>query len=756
MIENTQPSRAVSAKPRFISLRWRLTYPLALMLLLIAMPSAYLLTRNLSGGFASAEDNALLQNSQAVANRTVKLYERLRAEAQRVAFTAGIPEAIRAQQQPSLQAMLESLAATANLDSLIITDATGLEMTGLLRVITADFADYSVSTNTNLSAAPPIQQILGGQTTTSGILRTFEGLLLVVAVPINFEAQLTGVAIVGQRLDTVLAELQAGEITDMTLYGEAGDVLQTTFDIQDNTLTALTLDATLLNQILNTNDSVKSGLIINDIPQRIVYMPLIFGEQAVGVMSIALANTVPYATEIGRQATALLAATLSGSAVIAGFIAISVIVNRTERVTATVTALAHGQTASRTGMKPVDEVGKMGAAVDVLADAMQEREDKFRTLLRRERRERTYLLSVLESLPDGVIVQDKEGRIVVINEHARQLPELDKLIRQPAFQGIGSTSAPGAVLAPGIYTLGNPQQLEHAGKILNAQAAAVMSATQQRLGTVIIVRDVTADVQQAQAREQLLKQLSDDIQRPLAGMAQSGAQQSHRPVQEFAREISRHAAALQKMIVDMRELTLYSRVEAQQKQRPLQVETLVWAVANDWRQIAQAANLKLQIDIGKSGLAVLGDESRLRLAIGNVVDNAIKYTLSGGAVSLEIKDEVNGAVYLRVRDNGVGIAPADIQHLFTPFYRGNPVTPDGHAIRVPGMGQGLAVAKQIIEAHGGILRVKSKPGVGTAVYIALPVTAGVGFTLPGMNDAIPDGATVMLPDNVDIETLWKK
>lgn len=756
MTDNTQPSRAVTAPPRFISLRWRLTYPLVVILLLIAMPGAYVLTRNLSGGFVVAEDNALLQNSQAVANRAVKLYEHLRAEAQRAAYTVGIPEAIRAQQSTSLQPMLESLAATADVDSIIITDATGLEVTGLLRVSTADFTDYSVSTHTDLSVQPPVQQILTGQATASGILRTFEGLLLVVAVPITFEEQLTGVAIVGQRLDTGLAELRVGEVTNLTVYGDEGTVLHTTFDIEETTLNALTLDTALRNQILTSGTSVKTTLTLNNMPQRIVYMPFIFGESVIGVISVALADTVPYATEIGRQATALFAATLTGSAVIVGFVAVSVLLNRTERVTATVEALARGQMASRTRMQPVDEVGKMGAAVDALADVMEEREDKFRTLLRRERRERTYLLSVLESLPDGVIVQDKDGRVVVMNENARQLPNLEKLIQQPAFQGIGSADTPSTALAPGLYTLGNPQQIEHAGKMFNAQAAAVMTSAQQRLGTVIVVRDITSDVQQAQAREQLLQQLAADIQRPLAGLAQSRAQDAHRPVHEFAREISRHAAALQKMIVDMRELTLYSRVDAQQKQRPLQVETLIWAVANDWRQIAQAANLKLQIDIGKTGLAVLGDESRLRLAIGNVVDNAIKYTLSGGTVSLEIKDEVNSAVYLRVRDNGVGISPADMQHLFVPFYRGTPITADGQIIRVPGMGQGLPVAKQIIEAHGGILRVKSKPGVGTAVYIALPVTAGVGFTLPGMGDALADGATVMLPENVDIETLWRK
>jgi hypothetical protein len=75
---------------------------------------------------------------------------------------------------------------------------------------------------------------------------------------------------------------------------------------------------------------------------------------------------------------------------------------------------------------------------------------------------------------------------------------------------------------------------------------------------------------------------------------------------------------------------------------------------------------------------------------------------------------------------------------------------------VPGMGQGLPIAKQIIEAHGGILRIKSKLGVGSAIYVALPVTSGVGFQLPLGHADLMDGDTVMIPENVDIESYWKR
>ncbi|NJR12817.1 HAMP domain-containing histidine kinase [bacterium] len=310
----------------------------------------------------------------------------------------------------------------------------------------------------------------------------------------------------------------------------------------------------------------------------------------------------------------------------------------------------------------------------------------------------------------------------------------------------------GPSLAPGVYALGDPRQVQHGGQILSAQAAALRSNQQHTLGTVVLLRDMTQTVQQSQAQEALLAQLSAEVQQPLATLSQRGAMPANPMVNEFAREIARHSAALQKMIVDMRELTQYNRTSARHVQRPLAVETLLWAVVNDWRQIAAAARLTLQTEIGQSNLYVLGDESKLRLALGNLVDNAIKYTPAGGAVSLEIKGEVNGAVHVRIRDNGVSISVDDYANLFVPFYRGTPVMANGDVIRVPGMGQGLTISRQIIEAHGGLLRVKTRPGVGTAVYVALPLTAGVA--LPAVD--YQDSATIMLPDSVDMEALWKR
>jgi len=188
--------------------------------------------------------------------------------------------------------------------------------------------------------------------------------------------------------------------------------------------------------------------------------------------------------------------------------------------------------------------------------------------------------------------------------------------------------------------------------------------------------------------------------------------------------------------------------QMRESQRAIYLDTLIWVIANEWRQIASAANLSLEVLIEKRGLFVLGDERRLRWAIGNLVDNAIKYTLPGGKLTLEVNGEADGRALMRIRDNGVGITREELPHITTRFYRGTPHTTEGDMLRVPGTGQGLYVAKQVIEAHGGLLQVKSKVGVGTAVYFALPVTASVSYELPVLPREFDlEGETVRIQRN---------
>ncbi|GIK27002.1 MAG: hypothetical protein BroJett007_01400 [Chloroflexota bacterium] len=331
--------------------------------------------------------------------------------------------------------------------------------------------------------------------------------------------------------------------------------------------------------------------------------------------------------------------------------------HRMRRTTDIIAQLAAGHRTARLNIA-ADEFGDLALALNRYAEYVQEKADTLRSQLRVSRQETTQLAASIDALPEGVIVLDLNGRVVQVNTSARKL--LAPLMKgdDPTALTETVTDALGDALAPGVYALGDPMRVDVADQLVQAQVTAVMNYDSTRVGTVVLLRKVLAD--------------SDVLQLP-------------------------HETSV------------------------LPLETLIWKVSNEWRQIAINHHIELQVQIKTRGLKISGDIQRLSWALGSILDNAIKYTPAGGTVMLQTREPEEGRVTIRVRDNGVGIKREELPHVFTRFYRGNPETDDGRPVSVPGSGQGLALARQIVIEHGGEIDIKSRPGAGTAVYVILPL-----------------------------------
>ncbi len=737
-------------KPPFLSLRWRLTLPLFGIALVVATLGAFVLGQNLGGSFEGPQMNLLRQSSQGISTQAAVVYERDRTEAQRIAFTAGVAEAAVNRSANDLQPILESSARLAGLDSVAVTDVAGMEILGLRRTQQGEVITYAISVDTDLRLQSVVRSVLDeGFVGASGLLQTPSGVMVYTAVPLTSADTRIGVVLVGRQLDTLLAELKTYGAVELALYGSDGALMDSTVMAAGQSAETAQMPISQFQEALTASDNLMVRTVnLNSAPYQAAYFPLRYGPETLGVLGAFALDSVPAMTQSGRQLTGLVLATLTAAVLVGLFVALNYqVIFRLAQVSTVAQALSKGELSARTQMQPTDELGAAGHALDQFALAVQKRQDAMRLMLRRQRREAEYLMNALEALPDGVVVQDAEGRVMVMNERARDL-----LGSQPDFSSteldqlkLAFPATMGTAVAPGLYLLGDPRRLERNGRLLNAQAAALTNFASERVGTVFLMRDVTHEVRREQMHELLLKRLEQDVQTPLSSVVRQEALTY--PLSETARSLSRHAVALQKLIGEMREMTLPD-MPSLREQRPLHLDTLVWRVANEWRQVAIAAGLTLEVTIEKRGLWVLGDERRLRWAIGNLLDNAIKYTLPGGKLTLEVNGEHQGSAMMRVRDNGVGILADELPHVFTRYFRGTPTTPDGQIIRVPGMGQGLTSAKQIFDTHGGQIQIKSRPGVGSAVYFLLPLTAGIGYELPqfeGDSDAL-EGETVRLPE----------
>lgn len=150
------------------------------------------------------------------------------------------------------------------------------------------------------------------------------------------------------------------------------------------------------------------------------------------------------------------------------------------------------------------------------------------------------------------------------------------------------------------------------------------------------------------------------------------------------------------------------------------VRRLLARIAEKYARVADEAGTELTLDVDDR-LAVFADPGLLERALGNLVDNAIKYGGPEGHVSVSAHSENGGRVGIAVRDDGPGIPAEERGRLFERFYRG-----EAGRRSVRGSGLGLAIVKAVVEAHGGQVSLESTPGQGTSIHLSLPAEAERG------------------------------
>jgi CheY-like chemotaxis protein len=206
---------------------------------------------------------------------------------------------------------------------------------------------------------------------------------------------------------------------------------------------------------------------------------------------------------------------------------------------------------------------------------------------------------------------------------------------------------------------------------------------------------------------------------------------------------ARHQAQLIDDILDISRITS-GRMDI--VRQSVSVPDLVESVLESVEGAAGTRGILVTRSVEANLPSVEGDLRRLHQALGNVVGNAVKFTPPGGRVRLQVT-AVDSQVQIVVRDTGVGIAPAALPHVFERFRQGGTNT-RGHG----GLGLGLAIARFLIEAHGGTISVASEgPGRGTTVRIVLPASVAAPAAEEQPSPAWPGlaGLTVLIVDDHD-------
>ncbi|MFB0545983.1 MAG: ATP-binding protein, partial [Anaerolineae bacterium] len=316
--------------------------------------------------------------------------------------------------------------------------------------------------------------------------------------------------------------------------------------------------------------------------------------------------------------------------------------------------------------------------------------------------ERGRLATILSSTSDAILVIDNANKVLLVNPAAEQTfnLEAEEAAGRPLLQVIANDQLGALLMQPTKGKETSTKEIDLPdGRVLYASASPIADGEGQAIGRVAVMRDITHLKELNNMKSEFVSTVSHDLRSPLTFMRGYATMipmvgEVNPKQQDFIENIVKSIEQMTELIDDLLDI---GKIEAGVglTMTTCRVDEIIREVVESMRGQADIKRLSLKAELPDDLPPVIGDQTLLRQAITNLVDNAIKYTPSGSVtVRAEEKD---GQVVIHVRDTGLGIAPVDQMRLFEKFYR----VKRRETVKIKGTGLGLAIVKSIVERHEG-------------------------------------------------------
>ncbi len=722
------------------SISKKIIIPYALLTLALAVFGVFVVTRLVAGSFEARLKNQLVEAGQVVSDETVNR-ERFRLEVQRsVANTVGVPEAIVERDLDRLEGLTSPLIANLqNVDSIVLLDTQGKELLRLQRKDSTPDAPIQVFKGSGVSFFnwEAVEKVLAdsqGQTKDVQLARDPQGRLIIYTVgPVRTTEGTVGSALVGTYLQKEITLLHNMALAEITLFDESGTVMATTFSLdQDefdrvfNFFTPIRYrqvieqqNITLLNQVGWIDEMDNRGQMF-----RLAYTPFLLRDRISGVYGVALpTNFITDTNNISRNRLAMVFSVGVVAVFLVGYVVSRRIITPIIQLVQTSRAITEGDLSRRTELDSRDEIGILAKTFDHMTAELQR-------LLKIQQEEASKLNAILNSIADGVVVQDVAGKIVVMNPAAKQILEKMEIGEFSLSASARTADQDNAHDMPFGHVLADltglefheTQRFEMGQQVLSALSAPVITPDQQQSGAVVVLRDITREVESEKLKDDFITSISHELRTPLTAikgyndlLRMTGGGSLNEQQLQFIRIVDDNVADLLNLIQEMLDLSQIDAGALGIDDMPVNLSELVETETGNWQNSMREHGLSFSVSLPPKPIWVAGDSLRLTRVLHNLLSNAQAYTLFGGQVSVLLK-QVDDVAQVDVIDSGVGIAEEDQRFLFARFFRAihNESTYD-----ISGAGLGLYLSKAIIEAHHGEIWVKTELNKGSTFSFKL-------------------------------------
>ncbi len=382
--------------------------------------------------------------------------------------------------------------------------------------------------------------------------------------------------------------------------------------------------------------------------------------------------------------------------------------------------VADGNLKRRASVKSSDEIGNLAKVFNVMLDQINLKIDEVTA-------SRSRLKAVLLSMFDGVMVTDKNGAIILVNDTLKKELNVNQdlegkssleVIRNIEIQEVIEKvlQKKSGIISKEI-TIAEPTK-----KTFSVHATAVLKEGQSD-GAVLIFHDITELRRLENVRKDFIANVSHELRTPVTNIQGytetllAGAWQDQKNLKDFLSIIYSDTEKLANLINDILDL---SKIESTDK--PLQLElvnlnSLIIETIKNIKQKVDKKEIKLELNLDKNISKIKVDKIQIQQAISNIIDNAIKYTPKQGEIKVSVRQLQNQA-RIDISDTGIGIPERDLERIFERFYR----VDKARSRKLGGTGLGLSIAKNIILNHKGKIWCKSTEGQGATFTITLPIS----------------------------------
>ena len=342
----------------------------------------------------------------------------------------------------------------------------------------------------------------------------------------------------------------------------------------------------------------------------------------------------------------------------------------------------------------------------------------------------TFDIKVTNYLTDGLLVFDKNSRVILFNPRAEMFFEVieanvlgKSILELSRYERLSPVVS---LLGGGIKPI-EKQELDIKGNLIIEVTSVPITHNREKINTLVIVHDVTREKLSDKMKSDFVTLAAHQLRTPTSAIKwslESLIEEEHGKITEDQRDIIQKAYNTNDKVIELvRDLLDVAQIEEGKYLNKLtfaNLEDVIKSVLNT--RTEEITRKKLHVEFERVEIPrLMLDTEKMDMAIGNILDNAIRYTKQGGKIIIRLENN-NKEIGLQIQDNGVGIPLGEQERVFSKFFRGSNVM----KMETEGTGLGLYISKNIIEAHGGRIWFESKERQGTIFFIVLPIKERFG------------------------------